>query len=217
MSQPRIAVVDYGVGNINSIMRALERCDCAPFLTEDPEAIRSANGIVLPGVGAFASGMEGLERRGLISCVREAASANTPMLGICLGAQLLLTEGHEFGRFPGLNVIPGIVERMALTEPSVKIPQIGWNTIQPPKAEDWHGTILEGCGPGDFVYFVHSYVMRPHDPKHILAETTYGGVTFCSAIRSGNVVGCQFHPEKSGEVGARMLRRFVGLAANASL
>lgn len=214
MNTPRIAVLDYGVGNINSIMRALEQQACSPFLTEDPDVIASADAIVLPGVGAFASGMEGLERRGLIPVVSEAVKQNKPMLGICLGAQLLLTEGHEFGRFAGLNAIPGLVERMTPSVASTKIPQIGWNTLQPPTGASWEGTILEDCQPGDHVYFVHSYVMRPHDPQAILAETAYGGSSFCSAVRSGNIYGCQFHPEKSGEVGKKILRRFVQLASS---
>ena len=209
MTTPRIAVVDYGVGNIHSVTRALHRCGAEVFLTDNPDTITRANGMVLPGVGAFATGMEGLIRRGLVEPIQTAARRGMPTLGICLGAQLLLTEGHEFGTFAGLDLIPGTVDLLVPQDASVKVPHIGWNTIAPPSAESWQGTLLDGTPSARHLYFIHSYVMNPRDVASVLAQTTYGGVSFTSAVCRDRITGCQFHPEKSGDVGLAILKRFV--------
>lgn len=209
MSMPRIAIIDYGVGNIGSIMRALTRCGAAPFLTSDPEAIAHAHGVVLPGVGAFKTGMDGLTARGLVEPIRAVAQRGTPLLGICLGAQLLLTEGREFGTFAGLDLIPGTVDIFAPQEAGTKIPHIGWNTVAPPSVDAWNGTLLQETSPETHFYFVHSFVMQPTDASHVLTQTIYGGTTFASAVYAGRITGCQFHPEKSGPAGLALLTRFI--------
>lgn len=209
MRTPKIAIVDYGVGNLQSLLKAVGTFNAEVFITEEPEVIKKADALILPGVGSFEAGMKGLRLRGLVEVVREIASQNKPMMGICLGAQLMLTEGNEFGIFRGLNIIPGRVVHFPPLALDEKVPQIGWNTICPPPATDWKDTIFKSIKDGDRVYFVHSYIFIPHDASDILGLTTYGGHTFCSAIKKGKIYGCQFHPEKSGVVGLSILENFV--------
>ena len=183
-------------------------------MTEDPGEVRSTDGLVLPGVGAFAAGMEGLKSRRLIDVISEAAQGNKPIIGICLGAQLLLSRGHEFGEHKGLNLISG--EVVHFPKIPQRVPHIGWNEIDQPDEVDWNGTILENTGESPEMYFVHSYVMQPENDGDILSQTTYGNFTFASAIRKGNVYGCQFHPEKSGEMGLNIIEKFVQLVESFS-
>lgn len=208
-----IAIVDYGVGNLYNLERALRAQGANVVVSEEASVIAAADGIVLPGVGAFASGMRGLDVRGLVLVIQEAATRNVPMLGICLGAQLFLSEGREFGVHQGLGLIPGVVVPLNVKNPGTKIPHIGWNGLSIPTADAhaWQDSILRSMQPEDQVYFVHSFVMEPRDASHCLAMTSYGGASFCSAIRSGSIVGCQFHPEKSGAVGLGILGNFVKL------
>jgi len=215
MKHPTIAIVDYGVGNVYNLQRAFRRFTPNVVVTEDPDVVAAADAVVLPGVGAFASGMRGLEVRGLIPTIKAVAERGTPMLGICLGAQLFLSEGHEFGLHQGLGLIPGSVIPLAVTDPGTKIPHIGWNGLTRPLENpvEWQDSILRSIQPEDQVYFVHSFVMEPRNAQHCLAMTTYGGISFCSAVRSGNIYGCQFHPEKSGEVGLDIIGKFVGLVS----
>ncbi|MBI2444534.1 MAG: imidazole glycerol phosphate synthase subunit HisH [Candidatus Magasanikbacteria bacterium] len=211
MSHASLVIVDYGVGNLNSLIRSVRQFTEAVVVSEEPEVIRAAAGIILPGVGAFAAGMRGLERRGLTSLIRELALSNRPLLGICLGAQLLLTEGHEFGIHSGLGVIPGKVVHFPPLPEKEKVPHIGWNSIRPPAPDAWTNTILAPVAPGTQVYFVHSYILEPADSVAVFALTTYGGYQFCAAIRRGNIYGTQFHPEKSGPVGQAIIKQFVAL------
>lgn len=206
----KIVIVDYGVGNIHSAMKGLKRFTEDVVLSEDPEVIRNASALVLPGQGAFKTGMDGLKMRGLLDEVKNAASAGKPILGICLGAQLLLAQGFEFGEHAGLGLLPGKVIHFPTLEPGTKIPHMGWNAINEPTPGKWKGTALEGLRNGAEMYFIHSYILQPADPTHILATTTYGGLTFPSVIGKGNIIGCQFHPEKSGEEGLGIVGRFVG-------
>jgi imidazole glycerol-phosphate synthase subunit HisH len=209
----QIAIVDYGLGNLFNVERALRATGAEPLITSDPAELEAADGVVLPGVGAFGEGMQNLERRGLGTEIQRLARAGKPTLGICLGMQLLMDESEEFGRWPGLGLIPGRVVRF---EPApavrVKIPQIGWNSIEAPAEGDpsgWQGTLLDRIEPGAFVYFVHSYSVQTADQSDCLAETEYGGTRFCSVAVRDNVMGCQFHPEKSADAGLRLLRNFV--------
>jgi glutamine amidotransferase len=205
---PRIAVVDYGVGNIHSALKGLRRyCDDVR-LCEDPEGIRDAAALVLPGQGAFQSGMEGLKVRGLLEPVRSAAKEGKPILGICLGAQLLLERGFEFGEHEGLGLLPGKVVRFPPLQ-GEKTPHMGWNSIEPPSPDRWKGTPLERLRTGDEMYFIHSYILQPSNPEHVLAETVYGGLRFPSVIGRGKIVGCQFHPEKSATKGLTIIESFV--------
>ncbi|MBI2636159.1 imidazole glycerol phosphate synthase subunit HisH [Candidatus Peregrinibacteria bacterium] len=207
----KIVVVDYGVGNIHSAIKGLKRFTDNVVLSEDPAEIRAASALVLPGQGAFKTGMEGLRVRGLLEEVKQAAAAGKPILGICLGAQLLLAKGFEFGEHEGLGLLPGKVAHFPALQDGAKIPHMGWNAIEEPTPGKWKGTALEGLRSGAEMYFVHSYILQPTDPAHVLATTLYGGLRFPSVIGKGNMIGCQFHPEKSGEGGLRIIRNFVEL------
>ena len=215
MKQPDVAVIDYGVGNLLSVRRGLEHCGASVIVTEDPDAIRLAPRVVLPGVGAFADGMAALRGAGLDDVVREVATRGIPLLGICLGMQMLLDMSEEFGEHSGLGVIPGRVVTVAAStsegEPQ-KVPHIGWSALTAPRGrESWDGTLLQDVTPGDAVYFVHSFMANPSDPGHRIADCLYGGRPVSAAIGRTNVFGCQFHPEKSGVVGLKVLRRFLCL------
>jgi glutamine amidotransferase len=208
----KIAIVDYGVGNLYSLVRAFDYFSVKADITEDASIIDTADGIILPGVGSYQAGMRGLKVRNLIDVIRKNAQNNKPMLGICLGAQLMMTEGHEFGVHRGLNIIPGKVVHFPKLSASEKVPHVGWNTILPVKKGDWSNTILGISKENDHVYFVHSYILKPDFDTNILAKTTYGEYPFCSAIKKGNIYGFQFHPEKSGKVGFKLIRNFIELS-----
>lgn len=209
--KPIVHVVDYGLGNLFSVERALRYVGAEVKVTADPSAIALAGRILLPGVGAFGEGMDNLKARGLDRALGQAVASGAPVLGICLGMQLLMSAGEEMGVHQGLGLIKGKVVRFPdpLPDgPQYKIPHIGWNGIYPAKA-GWKGTILDGLKAGDSMYFVHSYVVAPEDPSCVLAETTYGSLAFCSAIKKDNLSGCQFHPEKSGSIGLEIYRNFL--------
>ncbi len=213
MSAPEVAVVDYGMGNLFSVRRGLERCGATAVVTADSAAILSAPRVVLPGVGAFADGMAELRRQKLDRVVREVAARGIPLLGICLGMQMLLDESEEFGTTPGLGLISGRVVPIPATTADgrpQKIPHIGWSALVASQGrKSWEDTLLHGITPGEAVYFVHSFMAVPADPGHGIADCLYGGRPVSAAIGRQNVFGCQFHPEKSGEVGLRVLRRFL--------
>jgi len=210
----KIAIIDYGVGNLYSLSRAFRFFGIEPVVTEDAKILNNADGVVLPGVGAFEAGMRGLKTRGLVGEVIRIAKSGKPMLGICLGAQLMLTEGHEFGTFKGLDIIKGKVVRFPPLADNEKIPLVGWNTISPFKKDSWKNTIFSLSNKSDQVYFVHSYIIEPKNKENILALTTYGDYTFCSTIKKGNIYGCQFHPEKSGTVGLGLIENFIKLVSS---
>ena len=214
MNRPEIAVMDYGVGNLLSVRRALEHCGATVAVTADHDLLLASPRVVLPGVGAFANGMAELRRRGLDGIVREIAARGTPLLGICLGMQMLLDESEEFGASEGLGLISGKVVPVpavsALGHPQ-KIPHIGWNALTASEgSRSWTGTLLSDIQPPEAVYFVHSYMAQPADNDHRLADCLYGGIRISAVIGHANVYGCQFHPEKSGSVGLKVLRAFLG-------
>lgn len=208
-------MIDYGLGNLLSVRRGLEHCGATVKVTEDPDSILSASKVVLPGVGAFANGMAELSRRGLVEVVRELDTRGTPLLGICLGMQMLLDESEEFGVNPGLGLIPGRVIPIPSTTcvgHFQKIPHIGWNgLVFPPGRESWEGTLLQELNVGEEVYFVHSLMAVPNDSNHRIADCLYGGNHISAIIGRDSIYGCQFHPEKSGEIGLKVLRRFLEL------
>lgn len=208
----QIAIVDYGLGNLFSVERALSAAGAEPHITSKAADLQAADGVVIPGVGAFGEGMQNLEQLGLIAEIQGLARAGKPTLGICLGMQLLMDESEEFGRWPGLGLIPGRVVRFEPPPTTrVKIPQIGWNSIEAPNGNGsgWDGTLLDGIEPGAFVYFVHSYAVQTAERTHCLAETEYGGTRFASVAVRDNVMGCQFHPEKSADAGLILLQNFL--------
>ncbi|MCA3142472.1 MAG: imidazole glycerol phosphate synthase subunit HisH [Betaproteobacteria bacterium] len=212
MTNPDVTVVDYGVGNLLSVQRGLEHCGAQVALSSDPDVVAEASRVVLPGVGAFANAMEALRARGLVPAIRERARRRAPLLGICLGMQLLLDESEEFGLTEGLGLIPGRVvpvPTVTARGEAQKIPHIGWNALQYAEAcHQWRGSLLEDNRPGQAVYFVHSFMAVPADPVHRLADCLYGGSRVAAVIARGSITGCQFHPEKSGAVGLKILRKF---------
>lgn len=213
MSKPEVAVMDYGVGNLLSVRRALEHCGANVTVTGDHAAILSSPRVVLPGVGAFANAMTELRRQGLDEVALEVASRGVPLLGICLGMQMLLEQSEEFGLSMGLALIPGRVISIpptSKTGAAQKIPHIGWNgLVLPERRQTWAGTLLQDVKPAEAVYFVHSFMAEPANPDDRVADCLYGGVAISAAIARRNVYGCQFHPEKSGPVGLKILRRFL--------
>jgi imidazole glycerol-phosphate synthase subunit HisH len=215
MKAKRVTVLDYGVGNLFSVRRALEHCGAEVLFATDPGGIAAAERLVLPGVGAFADGMQGLRERGLPDPVREYAASGRPLLGICLGMQLLLSQSEEFGAHEGLGLIPGRVVAIppaGLDGRAHKIPHIGWSRLLLPQGlRSWEGSILSGIREDEAVYLVHSFTGVPESVSHRLADCLYDGCLIAAAVRSGNVYGCQFHPEKSGPVGLRILAAFLAL------
>lgn len=213
MSASEVTVIDYGMGNLLSVRRGLEHCGATVTVSADPDVILSSSRVVLPGVGAFADGMNELRKHGLDKVAREVAARGTPLLGICLGMQMLLEESEEFCLTAGLGLIAGqVIPVPAATKQGLpqKIPHIGWNALLPSsERENWDGTLLQGIKPGEAVYFVHSFMAEPTDSNHRIADCIYGGWPVLASIGRENISGCQFHPEKSGEVGLKVLRNFL--------
>ncbi len=197
-----IAVIDYGAGNLFSVVNALDHIGAESIVTKNADDLERADKLILPGVGAFADAMKKLGETGLIPAIKEQA-AKKPLLGICLGMQMLFDKSFEFGETDGLGLIPGTVELM--TPPGLLIPQIGWNRL----IYNEKCALLDGLGDEPYVYFVHSYAAKCGS-GNVAAYTDYGGnVPAC--VFSGNVYGCQFHPEKSGDCGLKILRNFLAL------
>ena len=199
-----IAIVDVCSGNLRSVERALARVGGDVIVTRDPEVVRRADKIVVPGQGAFGVFMRGLGERGLGEALREAIASGRPYLGICLGLQVLFDESEEQGPCAGLGVLRGRVVRLVPGDPKLKVPHMGWNQI----AQRRPDPLLAGIADGAYVYFVHSYHAIPEDPSVLALESVHG-VRVCAAIRKDNVFACQFHPEKSQAIGLRMLENFV--------
>lgn len=209
---PTVTLIDYGNGNLLSVARAFEQCGATVVVTDDGGRIAGADYLILPGVGAFADGMAGLRERGLIDSIKECVAKERPFLGICLGMQMMLEQSEEFGASAGLGLIPGKVVAI----PSVgtdgrthKIPHIGWSEISAPESINWDGTILKDTVPGSSFYFVHSFTAAPLLHEHRLADCHYNGQLIAAALRSNNMYGCQFHPEKSGRDGLQIIRNFM--------
>ncbi|WP_411882778.1 imidazole glycerol phosphate synthase subunit HisH [Polaromonas sp. YR568] len=210
-----VVVIDYGVGNLLSVSRGLEHCGASVLVSNDPEIILAAPRIVLPGVGAFRDAMAELQRRKLDDVVRAFARQGKPLLGICLGMQLLLDESEEFGVTAGLGLIPGRVIPIPTSTSdgrAQKVPHIGWSELSlPPGRSSWDGTLLQGMGASEAFYFVHSFMAAPQDPSHRVADCQYGGAAVSAVIGRANIHGCQFHPEKSGTAGLKVLKHFLSL------
>lgn len=212
-----MTVIDYGIGNIFSVVRALKYFEAEVKLTDKPQDILSASSLVLPGVGAFLNGMRGLCERGLIDPLREYAASGRPLLGICLGMQMLFTESTEFGRHDGLNIIKGKIipiEPLEITGASFKVPHIGWSElIRPQGGREWGSSILKYISEKEYCYFIHSFTAIPDDEGHRLSDTYYGNFRISAAVAKENVYGCQFHPEKSGITGLKIIKGFLEINA----
>ena len=197
-----IALVDYGMGNLRSVQKAFENCGQKPTITSVPRDIERADKVILPGVGAFRHAMRELRARKLIAPLKAKIESGAPYLGLCLGLQLLFTESEEGGRVRGFGIIPGRVRRFRC---ALKIPHMGWNTVSITKK---NCPIFDKIKQNSFFYFVHSYYGVPEDKSVICAETPYG-VDFCSAVWKGNLFATQFHPEKSQDIGLKVIKNFL--------
>ncbi|MBA3677874.1 MAG: imidazole glycerol phosphate synthase subunit HisH [Sphingosinicella sp.] len=212
MSKP-VTIIDYGVGNLLSVARGIEAAGGAPRFASNVADVRSAERILLPGVGAFEHCARTLREMGLADAVRDFAATGRPFLGICVGMQLLFDYSLEFGKHEGLGLVSGHVAPIPETDGTVrrKVPHIGWSPLSHPATrESWGNTILEGCDPGrSSFYFVHSFSCIPDSPSSILAEADYSGFPICAAVMHDNITGFQCHPEKSGVAGLGVLGRFL--------
>jgi glutamine amidotransferase len=197
-------IIDYDMGNLRSVENALIAAGGDPLVSADPDVVRKAERLILPGVGAFGDAMENLRRGGMDIAIRDAAAAGTPLLGLCLGLQLLFTSSEEFGTHEGLNLIPGSVRRFDI--PGLRVPHIGWNQLEDMRPSP----LLEGVQSGSYFYFVHSFYVDPVDPADAICRTDYG-MRFCSIAGRGKVFGAQFHPEKSQDNGKKLLRNFLNI------
>lgn len=210
-----ISIIDYGVGNIMSVISAFEKMGCQVKIICASWEVTEATHLVLPGVGAFGEGMAQLEKRGLASAIKEYVATGKPLLGICLGAQLLLSESEEFGIHQGLDIVRGKVVKFKdpqeINTAGYRVPHVVWNSLTAVSEEAWKKSILADTPSGAKVYFIHSYYLVPEDQSTVLATAEYGQQRFCAAFKQGNVYGCQFHPEKSGEFGLSIINQFAHL------
>lgn len=225
MKKEKVVIVDYGLGNLFNLQRAIEKVGGESEISENREQILNADKLLLPGVGAFEKGMKGLNDCGLTSTIIEFANSGRQILGICLGMQLLMSYSEEHGLHKGLGLIKGRVVRFKESIQGgelYKIPQIGWNILKLPeqlqkvdkfgkpiKYLHWKETILKDLADALFMYFLHSYIVVLDNPEDCLASTEYGQDKFCSVVGKDNIVGCQFHPERSGNKGLKILKNFI--------
>lgn len=209
-----IIIIDYGLGNLHSVEKAIRFLGVDAAIVDRPDELVNADGVILPGVGAFGDGIKGLAKRGFIEPLLSYAIKGRPLLGICLGMQFLFSESEEFGLHKGLDLIAGRVVHFPApkTDEGIKhkFPHIGWNKlIKPSPGFDWDNSILKDFSESSEVYFVHSFVGIPQDPSCILAYSEYAGNLFTAAVRKNNIFGCQFHPEKSRQTGIKILENFL--------
>jgi len=209
-SFPKVAIVDYALGNLYSIKHACERVGLESIITSSRDEILQADGVLLPGMGAYGEAMQTLHKLDLVTVLQDYAASGRPLIGICLGIQLLLTESYEFGNHKGLGIIEGAViplDHPHEGERELKIPQVGWNQLH--ALRSWNDTPLEDIPNNEYMYFVHSFVPKPQDVNVVLSTTNYGGVEFCSSIQQKNIFACLFHPERSGIAGLRIYQNLA--------
>ncbi|OHC76210.1 MAG: imidazole glycerol phosphate synthase, glutamine amidotransferase subunit [Rhodospirillales bacterium RIFCSPLOWO2_12_FULL_58_28] len=219
IKKPKIAIVDYGLGNLFSIGQACEHSGMSVTVTSRSDEMREADAILLPGVGAFADAMAALANLDLIRPLKDLAGEGKPLIGICLGLQLLMSKSYEFGTHDGLDLIKGEVRRLptdavapkSSSKVRLKIPQVGWNKIHRPSGVSWDKTVFQNIDDGAYMYFVHSYNVVPQDPEVIFSLSGFGDHVFCSSVKQGNIFACQFHPERSASQGLRMYQNIAGL------
>jgi glutamine amidotransferase len=200
-----IAIVNYEMGNLRSVEKALERVGHEAEITDDPERLAAADKVILPGVGAYADAMAALRKRGLVEPIKELVASGKPTLGICLGMQLLFERSYEDGEHEGLGILKGEVRRFEVPH-GMKVPHMGWNQVEATRPSP----LMEGIAPGSYVYFVHAYYVVPAD-EQVIATTTSYPEPFCSSLHQDNLMATQFHPEKSQQVGLKMLANFASL------
>lgn len=207
MKTPRIAIVDYKMCNLFSVEHACLHLGADAFISSSPKEIANADAVILPGVGAFKDAMDNLRTSGLIPIIRDSIKSGKPFLGICLGFQMLFTRSEEFGVHDGLGILNGTVRSfpVEIDGKKIKVPHIGWNQILKINST----SILSGINNNDYMYFVHSYYVEPEDKSIIATTSEYEGFQFCSSVASGSVYACQFHPEKSGIKGIKLLDSWI--------
>lgn len=217
LERPQVAIVDYGMGNLFSVKHACAHVGLQASITSARAEVLSADAVIVPGIGAFGDAMDTLRQQDLVTALQEVAASGKPLVGICLGMQLLMTESFEFGRHAGLSLIPGTVthfENPCGTEGVLKVPEVCWNSLHRPESEKgdiWAGTLLDGLPDGVFMYFVHSFYCQPDDAAVTLSLTRYGDIEFCSSLRYRNIFACQCHPERSGPNGLQVYRNLAAL------
>ncbi len=205
----KVCILDYGIGNLKSLYNAFKKLDSNPILTSDYRKIIDADYLILPGVGAFSNAMEKLKNANLNETIYEFIDQERPFLGICLGMQMLFDFSDEFGVTKGLGIIEGNVIKIPTGNNEIKLPYIGWNKIEKSNSEQWNNSILSNIREEDYVYFIHSYCCKPKNNENIIANTHYEGIELCASVQKDNIIGLQFHPEKSGEVGLEILNKFL--------
>ncbi|OUR98818.1 imidazole glycerol phosphate synthase subunit HisH [Halobacteriovorax marinus] len=214
MKTNNVTIIDYGVGNLLSVKRGIEYFGAEVVVSSNPDVILSSERVILPGVGAFSNGMKELEKTGLDTVVKKVAEKGIPLLGICLGMQMLFDESEEFGLTNGLGLIEGKIVKIPTTNKDgklVKIPHIGWNSLDRSESISWEDTILKNNNKGDEMYFVHSFMAIPKNKDNLISFSTYQDIQISSVVQCKNIMGCQFHPEKSGDFGLKVLQRFLDL------
>jgi glutamine amidotransferase len=205
----KVSIIDYGMSNLLSICRAFEHIGAEVRVIEHADDVLQSDYLVLPGVGAFPDGMKELEKRALIDPVKQFAESGKPLLGVCLGMQMLLGKSYEHTVTPGLNIIEGEVLALPKDMKGFKVPNINWHSADWNRQDNWGQSIFRDTKNGACFYFVHSYYAKPANEEHILATTRFGDLKFTSAVKKDNVTGTQFHPEKSGEEGLKLLLNFI--------
>lgn len=210
---PQVAIVDYGLGNLFSVAQACAHVGLNSIITNSKKDILGADAVILPGVGAYGDAMSTLRRMDLVRVLRDIAETKTPLVGICLGLQLMMTESYEFGHHKGLGIIEGQVvgfDAPKEEERMLKVPHIGWNRIcNPANGLPWSETLLDGIDDAEYMYFVHSFTVQPQNPNVVLSTSRYGHIEFCSCVKHHNVFACQFHPERSGPEGIKIYRNLA--------
>jgi len=215
MNKPKVGIIDYGMANMFSILRACEHVDLSPILTSDKNSLNRYDALILPGVGAFGEAMENLKKLDLIGAIKDFISSDKPFMGICLGMQLLFSESEEFGNYKGLDIIKGSVKRFA-PDPGnrlFKVPHVGWNKILFNRGSN-NLPIFTDLNDGEYMYFVHSYYVSPNNEQNIASLTDYSGVKYCSSLIKENVISFQFHPEKSATKGLQIYKNLRKIILN---
>lgn len=215
-NKPNVAIVDYGVGNLFSVKHACNSVGIQAGITSHKQEILSADAVILPGVGAFGNAIESLRKLDLIHVLKDVATSSKPFVGICLGMHLLMDESEEFGSHQGLGIIKGSVIRfdnpVDVSEKRLKVPHVGWGRIHRNidiRGNSWKSSMLEGLSDGEFMYFVHSFYVKPENSNIVLSNTQYGNIEFCSSLQSRNIFACQFHPERSGLQGLKIYSKLA--------
>lgn len=217
VKNPVVAVIDMGLGNLFSVKNACEYVGMNAILTSSRKEIIDSNAVILPGVGAFGDAMKALDELALIPVIDEIVEQQKPLIGICLGMQILMSDGTEFGKFDGLNLIAGTVVRFDKPQSDIgilKVPEICWNRMYRTHAhrdDPWLETPLQGLSDGVFMYFNHSFYVKPDDEDAVISKTRYGNIEFCSAIKKGNIFGFQAHPERSGRQGLYLYKNIANM------